>query len=303
MEETTTKTIQFPVKQSPFSFLKRNVFRQKSGRIWELDFLRGLAILMVVFDHTMFDAAGLFGWENSASTFLQGLQDFALNYLNGELRDFWRPGFLFLFFMLSGLFCGFSRENFIRAIKLGVAAGLLSLITYLGDITLGLDVYIKFGVLHCLAVTILIYAIVAYIVKLCTLKVKNERTKKLILSVVCFYLALAFIAINVGFNPKLSDTYTSKNFLDSDSPILGMFFYTKNWISGDYFPLFPFIIPFFIGAGLTNIIYPNKQSLLPQLDLVWQKPVSFAGRHSLGFYLGGQVIMVTLFFIIDAIFA
>lgn len=41
--------------------------KRNEGRVWEVDFLRGILILFVVFDHVMFDIgamfAGSFGTE------------------------------------------------------------------------------------------------------------------------------------------------------------------------------------------------------------------------------------------------
>ena len=71
----------------------------KSKRIWELDFWRGLAIILVVFDHAFFDFGRLFyQWRNCGVGFLEWLNALGLDYLGSDVRAFWRPAFLFLFF-------------------------------------------------------------------------------------------------------------------------------------------------------------------------------------------------------------
>lgn len=278
------------------------------NRIWELDFLRGLSILLVVIDHAMYDISRIFpSWRNSGVGFLEWLNSLGSSYLVSDVRFLWRPAFLFIFFFTSGLCTAFSRNNFFRGLKLTIVAASVSIITYYAERVLETDAYAMFGVLHCLAVIILTYsaveAIITGVVKITAAVSKKPYDKKLerILHIVlCLILGAVFLIINKFYNVPLSEVTTSYEAIETDSKILGLFFYCKNWWTADYFPLFPFIGFFFLGAGCTRIVYEKRRSLLPDLDGIWHQPFTFPGRHSLLFYLAGQVVFVLLCVILNA---
>lgn len=144
----------------------------KKNRAWELDALRGLAILLVVWDHIMLDAAVIFrdNWVDAGRTALIKFSDFALSYHESALRFYGWPVFVFLFFIISGICTTFSRNNFKRAIKISIVALLVSLVTYVLDITAlkdsGFSVFIKFGVLHCFALCTWFFAIMDFLVNI-----------------------------------------------------------------------------------------------------------------------------------------
>lgn len=91
-------------------------------RIWELDFLRGLAIIMMVFDHIMYDFAYLPGYFSNFydvnHPLFNWLNDFARLYWNSTLRFFGREFFVLLFLLISGISFTFSKDNFKRGGKM-----------------------------------------------------------------------------------------------------------------------------------------------------------------------------------------
>ncbi len=281
--------------------LKKNGLVKKR-RIWELDFFRGLAILLVLVDHTMYDFTYVYtAWANSGVAFLEFLNKYGNLYMDSQIRFFWRPAFLFVFFCTSGLCTAFSRDNFLRGVKLVCVAIMVSIITFIAQKVSGEEFFILFGVLHCLAIIIIVYSLIS---KLITLlgrliykwrkKEYNEKVIKYIESAVCFILAGVFLFINIKFNVSLNDVDSSFDTLQTESKILGMFFFVANWWTADYFPLFPFIAFFFFGAALTPILYPNKKSLLPFLDGKWNKFFTVPGRYSLIIYLTGQIVSLSI---------
>jgi uncharacterized membrane protein len=284
--------------------------KNKKSRIWELDFLRGFAIIMVIIDHSLYDFSIAFSqWSTSGVAFLENISSIGRSYMFSDIRIFWRPAFLFLFFCTSGLCTAFSKNNLFRGLKLAFIAMLISFISYYSELLLGTNTFILFGVLHCMAFIIIFYSIVAFILqsltKICYKIAKKEYTDKIykyILSIACIILSIVFFAINNKYNVGLVDATGYFDTVDTDSKILGLFFYTKNWWTSDYFPVFPFICFFFLGAGLTNFLYNNKKSLFPQLDGCWHKPFSFAGRYSLFFYIGGQAAALLIGSLLNLIF-
>ena len=274
----------------------------KRSRIWELDFFRGLSILLVVIDHAMYDFSGVFSfWASSGSKFLRFLNATGTAYLSSDVRFLWRPAFLFIFFFTSGLCTAFSRNNFLRGLRLCIVAAVISVSTYLADRLFGTSVYAMFGVIHCIATVILIYACVDFIIRFIP-KIYSKIAKKeakpqferILHIVICLAIGVACCFINKKYNVSLHEVNGNFTAIDTDSKILGLFFYCDNWWTADYFPLIPFVSFFFMGAIVGKTLYRDKKTKLPLLAGVWHTPITFVGRHSLVVYLGGQVFFILL---------
>lgn len=273
--------------------------RQKKGRMWELDFFRGFAIIMVVWDHLMFNLIFFNSiWRTTDANWLKDWGIFGANYYDSYLRLFWRPVFLFIFFSISGIVTVFSKNNLIRGLKLALVAVAVSVFTYTLDYFTGSDVFILMGVLHCLALTIIIYALTSYVVEgmirigsYLLKKEYSEKFKRTLLALLCLALSGVLYWIHLEYNTSLYATSFYTTYIQTDKNWMGLFFFVYEWATADYFPLFPFISFFFFGAGLTQFLYPNKKSLLPSLDGKWHLPFTIAGRYSLIIYLASQVLM------------
>ena len=90
------------------------------NRIWELDFLRGVCVLLMIFDHFMFDIGDIFGEEWAAvqgTDFFIGLYERALVYAESPLRLVTRDIVVWIFALLCGISCSFSRSNLKRGIE------------------------------------------------------------------------------------------------------------------------------------------------------------------------------------------
>jgi uncharacterized membrane protein len=116
----------------------------RRDRIWEIDFLRGLSIILMVGYHLLYDLGAMAGVQS----------------LLGFTTDLTTPAWLAaqyffagLFVVLSGISSTLSRGNIRRALKLLAVALLVSAVTFFYS----RDATIHFGILHCLAVSILIY--------------------------------------------------------------------------------------------------------------------------------------------------
>lgn len=279
----------------------------KKSRIWELDFFRGFAILMVVIDHAMYDFYYLFpAWKNSGVSFLETLSSVGHNYMDGDLRFFWRPAFLFLFFCVSGVCTAFSHNNLVRGLRLFGVSVLLSVATYVGQQLLDEYCFILMGVLHCLAIITIIYALIDLALRgvFALLRKKtpvSDRTEKLVKSLILLVLAVVFLVINRYCNVRLYDVFRSGKVISYDHDWRGLFFYERSWWTADYFPIFPFIAFFFFGASLAELLYGKRRSLMPSLDGKWHYIFSVPGRYSLWIYLAGQVVAIGLCYLLTAI--
>ncbi len=280
----------------------------KRNRIWELDFFRGLSILLVVIDHAMYDFSRVFSyWEYSGNAILEFLNRMGTQYIDSDVRFFFRPAFLFIFFFTSGLCTAFSRNNFLRSARLVIVASGISVVTYLCDVLFDTRVYAMFGVIHCIATVVLSYSIVDLAIRGVSKLIEkiSKKNSPLIYRIthiaVCLSLGIVACVINSIYNVPLADVVKNNEAIDTSSKILGLFFYCENWWTADYFPLFPYIGFFFLGAGFTRLIYEKKKSLLSTLDGKWHLFFTLPGRYSIFFYLGGQVVTIGLGAIISLI--
>lgn len=266
-------------------------------RVWELDVLRGISILMVIWDHFMIDCAYIFGklWIDSGNLPLTNLAHFAKQYHLSDLRAGGWIAFTFIFFFVSGTCISFSRNNLIRGIKLLMVSLAVTLVTYILEL-LGMGhVTITFGVLHCLSLCILIFAGLDFLSDLILKLFKKiedpARIKKYITSSLCLVVFTVGLVFHCLYNTDITlPNFTATSYTGG---IKGLFIYTKDWWqnTADYFPLLPFLPYFLLGAALSPFLYPNKKSLLPKLDGKWHYVFSFPGRYSLWIYLALQVVM------------
>ncbi len=265
---------------------------KRKERAWELDALRGLSILAVIWDHVNYDLGRFFlpYWEDiDGAEKLVKAGEFSADYLSGELRVWGWPLFVFLFFFVSGVCTGFSRNNFLRGIKLAAVALAVSGATYCLQTYLGMSgTFILFGVLHCLALCILLFAVIELILKLFR-KFKAYPYIKFFV-----YLAISIVALYLHFryNVRLWETNVNYATVETDSKIAGLFVYTRDWWTADYFPLLPFFSFFMAGASLAPVLYPEKKSLMPKLDGKWHYFLTIPGRYSLWIYLALQVVAI-----------
>lgn len=266
--------------------------QKKSGRsrIWELDFLRGVCVLLMVFDHAMYDLALQFGntWRRvTDSEFLIGMIDRAREYWSSDLRLTAQSIVVWIFALLCGISCSFSKNNFKRGVQVALFAGIIT------AVTIAIGTPITFGILHMFAVAIMIWVIV----NVCC----GKDAKKT--AIVCLVLGLAIVLIDYGCSQKFAlDRHA---FADDDT-----FFWLARWLRGagqvesaDYYPIFPTAGYMLIGAAIAPVLYPKRRSLLPRLgEYDWYKPFSFWGRIALWVYVLHQVVLAVLFAIISFLF-
>ena len=126
-------------------------------RIWEIDFLRGLCILLMIIDHFFFLGYHLYGAALSQTATGYEFVEFCYFYWYQSPRDVIHVIVLFFFFSLSGISCYLSRSNLKRGFGLAYIAFCYSLITLEVDNLFDVGCYSGYGVLNFLATCILIY--------------------------------------------------------------------------------------------------------------------------------------------------
>jgi uncharacterized membrane protein len=228
--------------------------RSMSGtRYWEIDALRGTAVVMMVVFHTVF----------------------ALNFFGAVMVDvvsgFWRVFALAtatLFIMIAGVSIsvssaraaayldrrGVALKNLWRGAGLFLLGMGISLVTWLllpGE-------FILFGVLHCIGLS----------VALSPLFLPSGRWAILAGAIVILLAPLSGLA-------------------EGPLALAWLGIHPPNFASLDYVPLIPWLGVFLAGMGIGASLYPAGRRGFParEEERPPLRPVTFLGRHSLIIYL------------------
>jgi uncharacterized membrane protein len=241
---------------------------RQAARFWEVDFLRGLAIVLMVLYHLVFD-----------------LYYFAV-YKIDVASGFWLAtarlaASLFLLLVGLSLTLSYSRAQlfeqedlfFYRLCKrsariLGLALGITA-VTYF---VIGKG-FIVFGVLHLIGLSLLL---------------------------IYPFLRLQRMNFIFGILAILAGAYLHTISVDY-LWLLWLGLAPPDFYSLDYFPLFPWFGVILAGMGLGEVLYPGYRRRIDLLDLSGSLPVrglAFLGRNSLVIYLIHQPIMIALFYMV-----
>jgi len=241
-----------------------------TARFWEVDFLRGMAILMMVLYHFVFDLnyfgirfievhSGLWFYfaRLTASLFLLLVGvSLALSYSRAEQQGRTEQFPLRILKRSIWLFC----------LALGI-----TLVTYL---FIG-DGFIIFGVLHLIAVSLL--------------------------------LALPFLRLhllNLGFALLFIMTGPFLQSVNVDNPwLIWLGLTPSGFYSLDYFPVFPWFGVVLMGVAVGDLFYRGYHRRIPLPDLdesPFVRSLAFLGQNSLGIYLLHQPVLISLLFLCGA---
>jgi len=231
-------------------------------RFWEIDLLRGIAVIMMIIFHILYD----------------------LNYFNIYKLELYSGLFLLIFYPFAMVFLllvgvsltlSYSKANKkltkkqlqLKYLKRGLKIFGLGML-----ITLATWIYLKegfiiFGVLHCIGISIIL---AHYFIQL--------RYQNLI-------LGATFILIGILL----------KNFTFDFYWLVWLGFIPSNFYTVDYFPLLPWLGVVLIGIFLGNSLYPNHKRrfhLKDYTDFIFVRFICFLGRNSLIIYFAHQPILI-----------
>lgn len=258
----------------------------KSKRIWELDFLRGFSIIMMVFDHIMYDLKSLPSWfsnfydlDKPVANFLY---DISTWYWYSDLRANFHFVFVGFFLFVSGISFNFSRSNLNRGLRFTAVALVISVITMGAEALFGIEIGIFFGIIHMFAIgTLLVW-----------LFRKIWDNEYFILTV-----GVLIIAYGLYFKFWQVPYYANLTFANFWEVIVG----SKGY-GADHFGIFPYVGVIFVGTVFGKLFYKSKQSLLPSLDKSWNKPFVFAGKHTLIIFITHQLVIMALIYALGYLF-
>lgn len=236
----------------------------KSGRIWSMDELRGLAVFCMIFYHGFYTVGFLFGnfW---------GLFFFRF-FMPAE------PFFAGLFMFISGIACNLSHSNLVRGLKLLALALGVTLITWLAvpeDI-------ITFGILHFLAVCMILAGLLMPFV--------NRFRFSWVPVAICAVLYSLTKNIQLGYlGPGGALSFALPKALYAANWLAPLGFHNSAFRSADYFPVLPWIFVYAAGVFVGKLAKAGK---FPAFLYVSRAPFfSWFGRHALILYLVHQPVI------------
>jgi uncharacterized membrane protein len=236
-------------------------------RFWEVDFLRGGAIVLMVLYHLVFDLNYFAVYDIDVSS------GFWLTVARAAAS---------LFLLLVGLSLTLSHSRAqllgqedrfrLRLVKrsawiLGLALG-ITIVTYL---FIGRG-FIVFGVLHLIGLSLLLAYPFLWLHK-----------ANIIFGLLFILFRLYLQNISVGF-PWL----------------LWLGLAPSGFYSVDYFPVFPWFGVILVGMGLGDRLYPGYRRGIPVPDLSsspFVRGLAFLGRNSLAIYLVHQPVMIAILYL------
>ena len=237
--------------------------KETKKRIEIIDALRGLAVVLMVIHHLLYDL----------TAFLDAPEWLFTNPVFDTLHYI----FAGLFIMLSGVSSRFSRGNAERGSKVIVIAVIITYVTY------RMDMPIWFGILHLLGLSMLVFG----------------ATQKLWDAIPKTASPIIFVALTVaGALAKTHIKLTSENIWLRDAlNILG--WPQPGFRSSDYFPVLPWVFVFLLGTWAGVYIRDRK---LPEWFYETKPPVFPAiGRKSLLIYVLHQPVLYALVMVIEAL--
>lgn len=287
------------------------------ARFWELDFVRGLCVLLMVFDHCMYCFWDVLPAVNQmfGTSFLADLAPLATRYWVSAFRNNVRLLVISAFFVICGISCTLTSGNVRRFVPLAIVAGGITAVTSILDETFLPGAQVRFGVIHMLAAGILLYAILdEAAVCIGSLFGRGRRADAarealrylpgaagVALLLWLFCGGFARFSHEGGFW-EVVGTFAPSGATDVQKDIYSVFLYVKNYLfsQGDYFPILPWSALVLSGGILGRLIYHTsaKYAFRP-LDGAWNKGMCTIGRHAAVIYVS-HMIVIPLYFALGA---
>ncbi len=233
-------------------------------RIHFLDELRGFAVFCMVFYHAFFTTGYVFKWSFGITL---------MNFFSPA-----EPFFAGLFILISGIASNLSHSNIERGAKLFFIAYAVTVVSFFA---VGEKEAIRFGILHMLSVSMMLYGILTKVSRLIPTIIGIAVNA--LLFVFTFTVQLGYFQI-----PFVTRIFPPAELYKTDI-LYPLGFPGTGFVSGDYFPLLPWLFLFFAGGFLGKYAAAKK---FP--SFTYKKhcpPFSFIGRHALIIYVLHQPVI------------
>lgn len=258
------------------------------GRIPELDFLRGCALILMMFHHVIGDLYDIYQVEAVAFQ-----------------HDYWfyfigRPLVLAIFLTVSGISSRFSRNNMRRGIRMilfGLAATALSLFV---DQMTGIGLLL-FNVIHVVAFSTLAYALLEKLAQKAGWLPSPGKIQEPVQEYQPLYFAGFLIILGVlgVFTASMIDPILPARSKNPFLIILGSAAEGVHQL--DQMPLFPWIGFFLVGGALGQTLYRPGLPLTREEGRFYRmsRPVRFLGRNSIWVYAAHQPIFLVILWLLN----
>ncbi len=240
------------------------------NRVHLIDEVRGFAIICMVVYHLFYDLVVIFGMN--IPLFYTSFIDTLVVLFAG------------LFIFISGSACLFSRNNLKRGFLCFMLGMAMTVVTFF-FIKDSLDV---FGILHMLGINMMLFSLVAHLIK---------KIPPLLGIVVCF--ALWLITYNLqngylGFEGILQIDMPAELYQTNYLFPIGL--NNASFFSVDYFPLIPWTFCFLAGSFFGVLL---KEKRLPEFFYKMHfKPLAFVGRNTLIIYILHQPVIFSILWVV-----
>lgn len=249
----------------------RPVLVLRGDRLWEVDVLRGIAIIMMVVYHLMFDlrvfggkSIDLFGpfwriWQNITASLFLGLVGLSLTLSYNAARQAGASGSLFGKYLMRGL-------------QIFTWGMVITLVTFVFNPS----IFVRFGILHLIGISIIIsYPLLRF------------RWLNLLLAIAIIIAGpiLQILNPNIGW----------LGWLGLDQTPTGVF---------DWAPMIPWYSRVPLGIFVGNTLYAGGVRHFPLFDLSQNaliRGLRLMGQNSLLIYLVHQPIMITLLILLGVV--
>ena len=261
----------------------KTVYRE-SKRVWEIDFLRGIAIWGMIVDHYMYDFAtfGFFPivFKSNGGTWLNSFGQFASLYWTHDLRVGVRLFGVFLFIFLCGLSTKFAKNNLKRALEItGVGLAITIALNIFAFISNDTHYNLLLSTIFMIGFCLLIYTGISTLFKkICGDKYWKWVCLAITISMFIFWAILSFSSYLAQGHPfiQLKERWYfvfndngddvgwryGFNWLNSSgynwlSVILGLSGFGVDWLG-----LFPYLAYMFLGGFVGETLYSDKKSII-----------------------------------------
>ncbi|MDR3120587.1 MAG: DUF1624 domain-containing protein [Clostridiales bacterium] len=228
------------------------------GRVWQLDSLRGAAMILMAVFHLLVDLRDFFAYAD-------------IPYFSPPWSYIGRTSAI-LFMLISGVSCRFSKNNLRRGLKVLLCGLLVTAATFF----VVPEVYIRFGILHFLGCAMVLTGLLDR-------ALRTETQKRVFLWIA--------VPVSLAAGQFFARARTELPFLFP----LGLI--TDTFVSYDYYPLFPWLGLFLAGFLVGGAVSRNRERLAAFHENRAARALGTLGRYSLPFYLLHQPALLLLLYL------
>lgn len=285
--------------------LPPRIKKKPRERIFEIDFLRGFDIFLMIAVHFCFVISpsavnAVLVPPPNAPAWTLGLQNFGDTIFSHiDYGSLFTLEFFFsnLFIFLSGISCSFSRSNFKRGIQLAFVSVFLTTFLEVADFLVGVDIHIYVGILQAVSIALLLYALFDHFFP-------SLYADYLMSIVLAAFTAITLIVGRYAMPDEVNLIFNTPH-VNSTGPygpdvynIYKLFIGTARCGDDCFSPVTTSCV-LFLGVTWGKLFYRNKESLLRfSFPKAWAKPLLFLGRHSLELYILHMPILYIVLFLL-----